>query len=131
MEEAGCYEKFIEYGREIYYTIYQAWTAQGEKVFSWSVGEDQPELDREQIKKGKVELRKKVVKSMRDGEVNVVLRLEDGTMENGSGLVVGADGVHIYLTLESMVIRMSIGSGKLCIKWDTPKNGMHKGRNVD
>ncbi|KAK0105033.1 hypothetical protein ONS95_004599 [Cadophora gregata] len=101
MEEAGCYEKFKEFGRVGDYTVHQVWSPQGEKVFKWGVGEDQPELDREQIKqallttieKGRIEWRKKVTSSERNEKGQILLKFEDGTTAKGFKLVIGADGL--------------------------------------
>ncbi|TVY68929.1 Monooxygenase asqM [Lachnellula suecica] len=100
MQEAGCYEKFKEYGRDGDFTIHQLWTDQGENIAKWGEGEDQPELDREEIKqallttipKEKILWSKTCSSSKRDESGNVVLSFEDGTTATGFKLVVGADG---------------------------------------
>jgi 2-polyprenyl-6-methoxyphenol hydroxylase-like FAD-dependent oxidoreductase len=100
MQEAGCYEKFREFGRDGPFTIHQCWDHKGNKSFSWGRGEDQPELDREQIKQAllttipeeKIQWKKGVESSARDEKGNIVLSFKDGTIATGFKLVVGADG---------------------------------------
>lgn len=50
VSESGWYENFREYGLDGYVTIHAVWDHKGNKVFAYGEGEDQPELDREQIK---------------------------------------------------------------------------------
>jgi 2-polyprenyl-6-methoxyphenol hydroxylase-like FAD-dependent oxidoreductase len=100
MQEAGCYEKFRELGRDGPFTIHQCWDHKGNKSFKWGQGEDQPEMDREQIKqallttipKEKIQWKKSVESSARDENGQIVLSFKDGTTATGFKLVVGADG---------------------------------------
>ncbi|KAK2624391.1 hypothetical protein QTJ16_006341 [Diplocarpon rosae] len=125
MKEAGCYEKLREYGRSGDATIHQVWDSQGNKAFEWGEGEDQPELDREQIKqallttipKENVQWQKTLASSERDGH-GVLLKFEDGTTASGFKLVVGADGAfskvrHLVTTAKPRYAGITFWTGEI------------------
>lgn len=105
MQEAGCYEKFRSHGRVGDATIHQVWDHEGNKVFNWGDGEDEPEMDREEIKQSllttipedKIQWEMKVVSAERNGEGVIVLKFEDGTEATGFKLIVGADGANSHI----------------------------------
>lgn len=100
MKEAGCYEKFREYGRGGEASIHAIWDHLGNRMFAFGHGDDAPEIDREQIKEvllgvipgEKIQWEKGLKSSERNEKGDVVLRFEDGSTATGFKLVVGADG---------------------------------------
>lgn len=100
MKEAGCYEEFRECGRGGEASVHAIWDHLGREAFAFGHGDDSPEIDREQIKSVLLGVipEKKVrwemgVRGAERGEGGeVVLRFEDGSVERGFKLVVGADG---------------------------------------
>ncbi|KUJ22317.1 FAD/NAD(P)-binding domain-containing protein [Mollisia scopiformis] len=100
MKEAGCYEKFREYGRGGEATIHAVWDHLGNKVFTHGEGVDSPELDREQIKQAllttipeeNIKWGQAVTSSERNNKGDVVLHFGDGISATGFKLVIGADG---------------------------------------
>jgi 2-polyprenyl-6-methoxyphenol hydroxylase-like FAD-dependent oxidoreductase len=123
MQEAGCYDKFREFGRAGDATIHVVWNAAGEKLTTLHEGEDQPELDRDQIKQAllsvipeeKVVWEKEVVEVRRNGDGEVVVRFKDGEELKGFKLVVGADGIWSH-------VRHLVCYFPLEVRWDEMLN---------
>jgi 2-polyprenyl-6-methoxyphenol hydroxylase-like FAD-dependent oxidoreductase len=100
MKEAGCYEKFREFGRGGEASIHALWDHMGNKVWAYGEDVDSPELDREQIKqallttipKENIQWRKGVTSTERNEKGDVVLSFQDGSTATGFKLVIGADG---------------------------------------